>query len=265
MGSYPRLSKSYKTRFPFRIATTSYIYPDNILPNVQALAPYLDEIELILFESSKESLPSDADINTLSVIGQEETLTYNVHLPLDCYLGDIDQQVRENAVATIQKIIDLTRPLSPSTYTMHLPLKREWGNTATEKGRWQERAGQGIERILTAGINPKTISVENLLYPFEWAGELISAYGLSVCLDTGHLMVTGHDIAGYAQLYHGCISIIHLYGIEKAHEHKGLHVLGPNERDAVKALLKGFNKVVSLEVFSFHDLATSLACLERWV
>jgi len=105
MGSYPRLSKSYKTRFPFRIATTSYIYPDNILPNVQALAPYLDEIELILFESSKESLPSDADINTLSVIGQEETLTYNVHLPLDCYLGDIDQQVRENAVATIQKII----------------------------------------------------------------------------------------------------------------------------------------------------------------
>ena len=56
---YPALPKSYKGIFPFKIGTTSFIYPDGYVQNVKMLAPYLDEIELILFESAPGSLPTD--------------------------------------------------------------------------------------------------------------------------------------------------------------------------------------------------------------
>ena len=47
---YSSLPKSYKKMFPFKLATTSYIYPDHIIPNVTTFAPFLDEMELVLFE-----------------------------------------------------------------------------------------------------------------------------------------------------------------------------------------------------------------------
>jgi hypothetical protein len=46
---YPALNKSYKGLFPFNIGTTSFIYPDDYVPNVKMLGPYLGNIELLLF------------------------------------------------------------------------------------------------------------------------------------------------------------------------------------------------------------------------
>ena len=36
--------------YPFRLGTTSYIIPDDILPNARFLADKVDDIELVLFE-----------------------------------------------------------------------------------------------------------------------------------------------------------------------------------------------------------------------
>jgi hypothetical protein len=50
--------KNYRGRFPFKLSTTPYIYPDEIVPNVARLAPSFDEIDLVLFESrSLDSIP----------------------------------------------------------------------------------------------------------------------------------------------------------------------------------------------------------------
>ena len=57
------LSKSYKGRFPFTLATTSFIYPDDYVPNVRRLGPYLDEIELLCYESAH--LPARGTIEEL--------------------------------------------------------------------------------------------------------------------------------------------------------------------------------------------------------
>ncbi len=229
------------------------------------LAPYLDEVELLFFESAEKSLPPSPDIDTLAIISQEEALSYNVHLPLDCHLGDPNQNVRDYAVTTIQKIIDLTGMLNPSTYTLHLSLKKGDGHDETAIIEWQKRAGESIERILATGIDSKKISVENLTYPFEWAEEVVKRYGLSICLDVGHILINGYDIASYAQKYLEDTTIIHLYGARKTHEHKGLDVLGEDKVHFIKEMLKGFTGVVSLEVFSFDDLQRSLTYLERWV
>ena len=63
---YPPLPKSYKGMFPFKIGTTSFIYPDNYVQNVNMLAPYLDEIELIFFESIPNSLPTNHETHEIS-------------------------------------------------------------------------------------------------------------------------------------------------------------------------------------------------------
>ena len=37
--------------FPFRLGTTSYLLPDDLLTNAEFLGPLVDDAELVLFES----------------------------------------------------------------------------------------------------------------------------------------------------------------------------------------------------------------------
>lgn len=49
-----------------QIGTTSYIYPDDIIPNVRKLVNLVDDIELVLFEGKDYSnLPSADEVKTL--------------------------------------------------------------------------------------------------------------------------------------------------------------------------------------------------------
>jgi len=47
---------------PFRIGTTSYIIPDEIIPNVRFLAARVEDVELVLFEADEgmNNLPGAA-------------------------------------------------------------------------------------------------------------------------------------------------------------------------------------------------------------
>ncbi len=54
--------KSLKNRFPFRLGTTSYIIPADLMTNVRLLSPLVDDIELVLFEADDESnLPDETN------------------------------------------------------------------------------------------------------------------------------------------------------------------------------------------------------------
>ena len=58
---------------PFRLGTTSFIYPDHIIPNVQKIGRFFDEIELLVFESSpKGVLPSREEIRVLEQLSGEQ-------------------------------------------------------------------------------------------------------------------------------------------------------------------------------------------------
>lgn len=259
------LSKSYKDAFSFRVGTTSYIYPDHILPNVQILAPYLDEIELVLFQSQDASnLPTAQEIEHLACISREQGLTYNIHLPIDIFLGDPDAVTRDRGVAMVQKIIKLTSPLKPSTYTLHLSLKNHDGRNDTNLGRWTRRLCTSMDEILKSGVISTKISVETLDYPFELVEDIIEAFDLSVCLDFGHLLLYGHSIADYAKRYLGKTTVVHLHGVKDGRDHLSLDVLDENQVKAIWEVLKNFGGTVSIEVFSFDDLKNSLRLLERW-
>lgn len=259
---YPALPKSYKGLYPFKLGTTSYIYPAGYTQNVKMLAPYVDEIELLLFESAPDSLPSNNEIKKLLLLSNEFDLTYNVHLPTDISLSDPEPSIRHTTMETLKRVMDLTSSLSPSTYTLHLSYEEKGFETERIK-KWQDRLYRSVGRFIATGINSKMISIETLTYPIEWVEEILIDFNLSVCIDLGHLMVYGFDMETVFNRYCNRTSIIHLHGVDKTDGHTSLDRLSKKNMDSVIGILKQFKKVVSLEVFSYDHLKASLNFLEK--
>jgi sugar phosphate isomerase/epimerase len=259
---YPALPKSYKGVYPFKIGTTSFIYPAGYAQNVTMLAPYLDEIELLLFESAPDSLPSTNEIKKLLSLSIEFDLTYNIHLPTDISLSDPEPSIRYAAVETLKKVMDLTASLSPSTYTLHLSYDEKGLETERIK-KWQDRVYRSVGQFIATDINPETISVETLTYPMEWVENILNDFNLSVCMDLGHLMVYGFDMETMFNRYCDRTPIIHLHGVENHKDHLPLNRLSKEKSKIVRGILKRFTGVVSLEVFSYPHLKDSLPFLEK--
>lgn len=262
---YTPLPKSYKGAYPFKIATTSFIYPDHMLANVEMLGPYVDEIELIFFESApRDGLPQKAEIEQLSLAAQKFDLTYNVHLPLDIDPGSNDSSTRSRAIKIIQKIIRLTGPLSPSTYTLHLPFDQRSPHKAVIED-WHSRIRQSLGQLLDLDIKGDLFSIENLGYPFEWLDEILTAFDMAVCIDAGHLLHNGFDVHRIFQKYASRTSIFHLHGVKNDRDHVSLENVPQGYSETLTEILNQFQGVVSIEVFSYQMLKSSLTCLERWL
>lgn len=261
---YQSLPKSYRGKFPFKLATTSFIYPDHYAPNVRMLGSFVDEIELLLLESNPpEALPSHTDITELYRSAQEFDVSYNVHLPMDISISDPDATRQQQATEALIRIIELVSPLSPTSYCLHIPYDE--GSFAQEKVKnWQERVLMNLERVLGSGIKAQLIAIETLDYPYEILDDIISALNLSVCMDAGHLIIYGLDIKTFFEKYNREISIIHLHGAESGRDHLALGRLSGENMTAVISILRRFTGVVSLELFSYDDLKNSLQFLDDW-
>ena len=259
---YPKLVKSFKGAYPFKIGTTSFIYPDNYLPNVTLLGPFLDEIELLLFESTGiDSILTNTLIRDLYDLSKAMDLTYNVHLPMDISISDPDPTRQQQATDVLAKIIDRISPLCPSTHTLHIPFSEE-SYASDNVAKWQERVRRNLEKILAAGIQGNSISIETLGYPFDIVASLVADLNLSICMDLGHLMVNGFDIQREFIKYFDNISIIHLHGVENGRDHLSLDRLPQNFMSQILQILKKFKRSLSLEVFGYNDLSASLVFLE---
>ena len=255
--NYPVLKKSYKKAFPFKIGATSYIFPDHIIPNVRAIGPYVDEIELILFESKPESLPTGREINILKTLSNDLDITYNIHLPLDVYLGSHDDIQRKESIETLKGIFDLTEPLNPTTHTLHL-IYDGAADDEEDRNRWKSKLFESFEELLAEGIDGDSISVETLSYPLEWIDDIIEAFNLNVCLDVGHLLLTDISLLDMYNQYCDRISIYHLHGVKEGRDHHSLNNLPKAVWYLLLDMLKRFQGVVSIEVFSFDRLNKSL-------
>lgn len=260
---HPLLPQSYKNRYPFKLGTTSFIHPDHIVPNVEALAPFLDEIEITLFESRPCSLPPPSEIAALKDLARRCGVRYNIHLPLDIAITAADGAEGEAAVETLRGVIDLTRPLSPTTWTLHLPYIESDRRPLT-RNAWRDRTLGRLQKLLAGGhVPPERISLENLDYPPEWLNPFIQAFGCAVCLDIGHLITNGYDWAAAFDQYLPNASVIHLSGMEGGKDHKSLHLLPEADGRRLVSLLRNYRGSVMLEIFSHADLLSSLDHFER--
>lgn len=264
MNAHPPLPRSCKKIFPFTLAVPSFIYPDHWVPNVRMLGPHVDEIELLLFESRPESLIPADDIRVLAELGRDLSITYNVHLPVDVSLAHPDSAQRKHAVDAIARAVALTEPLHPSAWVLHLPADEPPDHSEDDSPlwtAWRDRAADGLRRLLNCGIPPRKLALETLAYPPERLIPLLDAFGLPLCLDIGHLILAGRDPAEFWETHGERISIVHLHGVSDGRDHRALDLLSPDHGRRLSALLKSFEKIVSVEVFAYKTLVDSLEWL----
>ncbi len=256
-----------KGRLPFRLGTTSYVIPDEILPNVRFLAARVDDIEIVLFESGGLSnLPSAATVGALKGLAREHALTYTIHLPIDIHTGHADLGERRRAVEACRRIAARMAPLEPFAYILHLAGDRRGASPAEDLARWQAQHRDSIQTLL-GDLPPRRLCIENLEYPFELVAGIVADLGLGVCTDIGHLVIGGRDVSGHLDRYLAVTRVVHLHGVQDGVDHRAADRL---ERGLIEALLDRLaapgptERVVTLEIFDAEDLQASIRRLAAW-
>ena len=253
--------------FPFRLGTTSYIIPDDILPNARYLAGKVRDIELILFEvdDGPNNLPSSEVIDELLHLAEQHDLTFTVHLPLDLKLGD-DGSERDASLVKAKRVIDCTLGLNPWAYVMHLDGRSV--RTSTDKDlirRWQDHSVRALEIVSGWAGSPEKLAVENLeTYPLDFIQPVLDRIAVSRCVDVGHLWLDGHDPIPYLQDALPRTKVIHMHGIAER-DHRSLAFMPQEKVCAVwKELLHlNYDGVLTLEIFSEEDFISSLEVIKK--
>jgi sugar phosphate isomerase/epimerase len=253
-----------KGRFPFRLGTTSYILPAPIVPNIRFLGPYVDEVELVLFESQGEdNLPTQEEIQEMRHLAEELALSYNVHLPTDIFLGSPNLAERGKACATTLKFFRRTLPLEPTGYVLHLDIEDSCEMGSQVFNLWFERVAASLEAMIAEGLDPRRVAVENLGYPLEWIQSLVETKGMSICLDIGHLLRYGYDLKNNLKAFQPLTSMMHLHGVSDDVDHRGLELISTDDWAVIVEALGNYQGCLSVEVFSLENFRSSLLRLKE--
>ena len=253
--------------YPFRLGTTSYIIPDDILPNARYLAGKVRDIELILFEvdDGPNNLPLAEVVDQLLKMAQENDLSYTVHLPLDLKLGE-DGSERDQSIVKAKRVIDRTRGLDPWAYVLHLDGKAVRTSTDVELiRRWQGHSVRALEIVSQWAGGPAKLAVENLeTYPLDFIQPVLDRIPVSRCVDIGHLWLDGHDPIPYLQAALPRVRVIHMHGIAER-DHRSLAFMPQDKVRAVwQELIRArYEGVLTLEIFSEEDFLSSLEVIEK--
>jgi len=247
----------------FRVGTTSYIIPGDILHNVRFLANRVQDVELVLFEVDEgtSSLPSWEAVEELARLADRHDLTYTVHLPLDLRLGE-GGSAGHRSLEKARWVIDRCRPLDPWAYVVHLG-----GKGLTDHGAWVDQAARALEIAAGWVGDPAPLAVENLEgYPLDFNEPVLDRVPVSRCIDVGHLWVDGHDPVPYIQRTLERARVVHLHGIG-GRDHQSLaHVKPDGLRSVMRALEQGgFEGVLTLEVFNRKDFEVSIRAIQEFV
>lgn len=246
----------------FRLGTTSYIYPDDILPNVRQLAGQVDDIELVLFEVDDygTNLPNATTITELKIIARDYELSYTVHLPIDLDWRD------PRSFEKILRALDVTCTLDPFAYILHLDGQMLMGEpTPATIAQWQDETGRALDQLLRH-VEPTRLCIENLEH---WAPEfftdLVAQKNLARCIDIGHLWKQAHDPLPHLQEHIAQTRVIHLHGIN-GRDHQSLVW---HKRDEVHIVLDflahaNYVGVLTLEVFNLADFLSSKQVVIEW-
>jgi sugar phosphate isomerase/epimerase len=255
--------------YPFRLGTTSYIIPDDILPNARYLAGKVRDIELILFEvdDGPNNLPSPEVIHELSKIAQANDMTYTVHLPLDLKLGE-DGSERDQSLVKAKRVIDCTCGLDPWAYVLHLDGRSV--RTSTDVNlikHWQEQSVRALEIVSEWAGSAEKLAVENLeTYPLDFTQLVLDRIPVRRCVDVGHLWLDGHDPIPYLRAALPRTRVIHIHGIAERDHRSLAFVPQENVRAVFDELLRtNYKGVLTLEIFSEEDFLSSLDMIENIV
>lgn len=246
--------------FPFSIGTTSYVLPNDILPNVEFLYKKIDEMELVLFEGKGYSnLPSKDNIKLL----KSYDLNYNIHMPIDIKLITNEDNQYYDSIKILKYVYELTLNLKPVTYTIHIdPLCPE------TIAIFEKRKKQIINDFNNIFISHNQICIENLNEYFPLISDEFIQNNYSVCMDIGHILKKSppylweKNIIYFFDKYEKYIKIIHLHGIINNKDH---HTIKNIPENIIKLIINKAKKLkisVILEIFYYEDIIESINILK---
>ncbi len=252
---------------PCRLGTTSYIIPDDILPNLRFLSDRVDDVELVLFESDEYSnLPSQADVKEMAKISEGSGLSFTVHLPLDAWPGSIDENIRKNSMEKWFRVMDLMASLDPFAWIVHL--NDAPSNNITALPDWQNQCGKSLDD-LTNRTDSSLLCIETLGYDYNWVWPMVEEKKCAVCLDIGHLVLNGYDVSAYCDAWLKHARVLHVHGVNQAgRDHVDLSHMDHELLRYLMMRLKNENtipRVMTLEIFSQNDFEKSVYVLERFL
>ncbi len=258
-----------KTNTACRIGTTSYIIPDDILPNLNYLSDIVEDVELVLFESDAFSnLPQPGDVAEMGRILEDAQMTVTVHLPLDAYPGAASEAERKRSAEKWLRVMDRMEPLLPFGWVVHLN-DPPAGSPSDNPGKWDHWRAQCAKTIdaLAARTDTRRLCVETLSYDFSHVYPLVREKGCSVCMDIGPLLLTGRDVGADLAAWLGRTRIIHLHGVnDSGRDHVDIGHMDAGVLHRILSALRAdpdTPRVLTLEIFSQQDLKTSLNVLEN--
>jgi len=246
----------------FRLGTTSYIYPDDILPNVRQLAPVVEDIELVLFEVDDygTNLPDASTVAELKTLARDNDTTYTIHLPLD-----LDWRA-ERSFEKILRALDVTRPLDPFAYVLHLDGCVLQGEPSRKTiAQWQAETARALDRLL-GQVDASRLCIENLeRWSPEFFAEIVMQKNLARCIDVGHLWKQARDPLPHLREHIPRTRVIHLHGIN-GRDHQSLKWQAHAEVKSVLNFLAEaeFAGVLTLEVFGLDDFLSSKQVVAEW-
>ncbi|MDG4474874.1 cobamide remodeling phosphodiesterase CbiR [Thiovibrio frasassiensis] len=250
---------AFKNRFPWRLGATSCVLPADIMANVRQLAPLVDDVQLLFFESAAKSrLPQPFDVQALREIAEAHGLSYTVHLPADLALGAAAKVERQEGIGEILRLMAQLAPLGVLSFDLHLVREPDLPEAA-----WLDNLAASLRELSGAlGEQKRLVGVENIEYPFGLVAPLVAEYGFGVCLDLGHLVHYGHDLEEGLGLL-SRVRHLHYHGVRGGKDHQGLHDAGQAGMLGRRLAEAGYDGVVTLEMYSLEKLQGSLALLDE--
>lgn len=256
---------------PFRLGTTSYIIPEEIVGNIEFLKDVVEDIEIVLGESDLFSnIPEPNELEYYSKISKDHEISYTIHLPQEIQLGSVSSKQRLEGIELCKRVWDTFEPINPFAYILHFMPEQYGFIPARHVDVWLENIEKSVVQLLAAGLDPEKLCIETLSYNFSIIEPIIDAYSLGICLDIGHVWRFGLDYDHYMQNYAPRAKVIHLHGVKNGTDHVGIHVL---EEQQIYAFFKELythcsnnlnTKVVTLEMFSQKDLHASFQIIDNF-
>ena len=90
--------------------------------------------------------------------------------------------------------------------------------------------GELLQTMQMKGIELRRVAVENLEIVLQRASSpFAEAFDMSFCLDIGHLLRYGHDVAEQMASFLKMSPVVHLHGVDNGKDHTGLDHIPPAE------------------------------------
>ena len=253
---------------PFRVGATSYVVPADLVENALYLSDLVDDMQIVLFDlpDGPGNIPTAGEVAKLRQIGERTALSYTVHLIHDLTPADMTN----DSIRSAMEVIDLTLPISPWAYVLHLEGKRLRGLQPADDRliRWQAQQQAALERLGEHAAGVSRLAVENLEgYAPDFVTRPVEMSGASRCVDVGHLWLDGHDPMPYLMAARPRTRVIHLHGVVddgvRRVDHRSLSTMTPDALDPILAYLvrSRFGGVLTLEVFEEEDFSASVQAL----